>query len=162
VRQVMGPGSGSLEMSTSSNEAFKFAKLNGENYALWFQHMQSSLQARYLWLIVTGDEPCPEKHSDTQPTEPTQLATWKATKKEWLDWSLRDQAAQGLIRHCAFIGFFIDISGPFIALSLDFSLIYQAISLRFSLIIHSTFIGFFINVSGPFIALFINYSLYFQ
>ncbi|KIJ96231.1 hypothetical protein K443DRAFT_67517, partial [Laccaria amethystina LaAM-08-1] len=98
VRQVMGPGSGSLEMSTSSNEAFKFAKLNGENYALWFQHMQSSLQAHYLWLIVTGDEPCPEKHSDTQPTEPTQLATWKAMKKEWLDWSLRNQAAQGLMK----------------------------------------------------------------
>ena len=101
MRQVMGPGSGSVEMSTSPTEAFKFAKLNGENYALWFQHMQSSLQARYLWLIVTGDEPCPEKHSDTQPTEPTALTTWKATKKEWLDWSLRDQAAQGLMKGAA-------------------------------------------------------------
>ena len=98
MHQVMGPGSGSVEMSTSPTKAFKFAKLNGENYALWFQHMQSSLQARYLWLIVTGDEPCPEKHSDTQPTEPTALTAWKVTKKEWLDWLLRDQAAQGLMK----------------------------------------------------------------
>ena len=98
VCQVMGPSSGSVEMLTSPTEAFKFAKLNGENYVLWFQHMQSSLQACYLWLIITGDEPCPEKHSDTQPTELIALTAWKATKKEWLNWSLRDQAAQGLMK----------------------------------------------------------------
>ena len=101
MHQVMGHGSRSVEMSTSPTKAFKFAKINGENYALWFQHMQLSLQACYLWLIVTGDEPCPKKHSDTQPLEPTVLTAWKVTNKEWLDWLLRDQAAQGLMKGVA-------------------------------------------------------------
>ncbi len=101
----MGPGRGPVEMhssgSGSSNDAFKFPKLNGENYAIWYQHMQSSLQARYLWLIVTGDESEPTKPKAEEPTEATALATWKAAKKEWLDWSLRDQAAQGLMKGAA-------------------------------------------------------------
>ena len=87
--------------SGSSNDAFKFPKLNGENYAIWYQHMQSSLQARYLWLIVTGDESEPTKPKAEEPTEAAALATWKAAKKEWLDWSLRDQAAQGLMKGAA-------------------------------------------------------------
>ena len=43
----MSPGSGLLEMSTTS-EAFKFAKLNGANYATWADHMQAALQAKCL------------------------------------------------------------------------------------------------------------------
>jgi len=43
----------------STSEAFKFAKLNGVNYATWAHHMQAALQAKYLWLIVKGSETRP-------------------------------------------------------------------------------------------------------
>lgn len=61
----------------------------------------SLLQVRYLWLIVTGDEPQPVKLDTEAPKEAPMLAIWKAEKKEWLDWSLRDQAAQGLMKGAA-------------------------------------------------------------
>ncbi len=101
----MGPGRAlsepGLSSSGSSHEAFKFPKLTGENYATWCQHMQAALQSRYLWLIVTGDENQPEKPGAEPPKEAAALATWKSDKKEWLDWSLRDQAAQGLMKGAA-------------------------------------------------------------
>ncbi len=46
-----------------------------------YQHMQSSLQARYLWLIVTGDESEPTKPKAEEPTEAAALATWKGSKE---------------------------------------------------------------------------------
>ncbi len=98
----MGPGRALSEPSSgSSHEAFKFPKLTGENYATWCQHMQAALQSRYLWLIVTGDESQPDKPDAESPKEAAALATWKSDKKEWLDWSLRDQAAQGLMKGAA-------------------------------------------------------------
>jgi len=58
--------------------------------------MQSALQSRLYWLIVTGDEEAPEK-----PDESSLLVTAtqrKAAKKEWIEWLSRDQAAMGYIK----------------------------------------------------------------
>jgi len=90
----MSPASDLLSMSSPSySESFKFPKLNGSNYPTWNIHMQSALQSRLFWLIVTGDEEAPEK-----PDEPSLLITdakKKAAKKEWIEWLSRDQAAMG-------------------------------------------------------------------
>lgn len=59
--------------------------------------MQAALQSRLLWLLVKGDEPCPSKPSDVKPA-PEMITEWKAEKREHLDWLLRDQAAQGLMK----------------------------------------------------------------
>jgi hypothetical protein len=53
----MGPAHELLDLSTT--EAFKFAKLKRANYLTWADHMQSTLQSKYLWLIVKGTEICP-------------------------------------------------------------------------------------------------------
>lgn len=39
-----------------SQEAFKFAKLNGTNYQEWQTHMEATLSAKYLWMTVAGYE----------------------------------------------------------------------------------------------------------
>src|SRR5882762_5570554 len=93
----MSPASDLLSMSSPSySESFKFPKLNGSNYPTWNIHMQSALQSRLFWLIITGDEEAPEK-----PDEPSLLITdakKKAAKKEWIEWLSRDQAAMGYIK----------------------------------------------------------------
>jgi hypothetical protein len=60
----MGPTSRLLKLASSLSNTFKFAKLNGENYTLWSEHMQVALQSWYLWLIVTGDKTCLDKPAD--------------------------------------------------------------------------------------------------
>jgi hypothetical protein len=54
----MSPESEPLKI-LSMSEAFVFTKLKGTNYMMWADHMQSALQAKYLWLIVKGTETCP-------------------------------------------------------------------------------------------------------
>jgi hypothetical protein len=90
----MSPVSDQLKMSSS--EAFKFPKLKGNNYSTWASNMQSALQSKYLWLVVKGIEICPIAPTATisagQPA-----AEYKAEKREYLDWLLRDEAAQGVM-----------------------------------------------------------------
>src|SRR6202021_973023 len=87
----MSPAGDLLSMSPS--DSFKFPKLTGTNYASWCGDMKSAPQAKYLWLIVTGDEDCPP-----DPTTGADAAAKSALKKENLEWKLRDQAAQGNIK----------------------------------------------------------------
>jgi len=56
--------------------------------------MQSALQSKYLWMIVTGDEECPP-----DPDPNMKGAELKAAKKDRLEWLLRDHAAQGTIKN---------------------------------------------------------------
>ncbi|KAG5716237.1 hypothetical protein E4T56_gene10834 [Termitomyces sp. T112] len=77
----MGPASSLLNAASSSpGDAFKFPKLNGENYALWAKLMKATLQSCNLWLIVTSDKNHPQKHLASSP---------------------KDQAAQGLMKSAA-------------------------------------------------------------
>jgi hypothetical protein len=92
----MSPESGPLKMSSTS-EAFVFTKLKGTNYVMWADHMKSALQAKYLWLIVKGTETCPPAPPAKRPTTTT-AAEYKAECKEHLDWLLRDEAAQGVMK----------------------------------------------------------------
>src|SRR5262245_11811175 len=88
---VMGPASDLL--TSPSNDAFKFPKLNGTNYSSWSGYMKSALQSKYLWLIVTGDEDRPpDAAADAKDTEK------RTVRKERLEWKLRDQAAMGNIK----------------------------------------------------------------
>jgi hypothetical protein len=64
---------------------------------MWSDHMQSALQAKYLWLLVKGTESCPTEPTTTKPAAQT-LSEYKADKREYLDWLLRDEAAQGVIK----------------------------------------------------------------
>jgi hypothetical protein len=91
----MSPAHELLDMSTS--EAFKFAKLKGANYSTWADHMQSTLQSKYLWLIVKGTETCLPAPPATRPTAQT-VSEYKAERKDYLDWLLRDEAAQGVMK----------------------------------------------------------------
>src|ERR1700675_344785 len=92
----MSPASDRLGMSTSS-DAFKFEKLKGSNYSSWSEHMQAALQSKYLWLIVKGTETSPSEPAATRPKEML-VAEYKAEKKEYLEWQLRDEAAQGVMK----------------------------------------------------------------
>jgi hypothetical protein len=59
--------------------------------------MKSVLQAKYLWLVVTGTEACPARPTDPSPeTAPSDDDRTKL--HEYLDWVTRDGAAQGLMR----------------------------------------------------------------
>ena len=88
----MGPDHEPMS-SESGSHTFKFPKLNSQNYSLWAEHMQATLQSHYLWLIVNGIETCPQA-----PSLKTRTADAKAEKREYLDWLLHDQAAQGLMK----------------------------------------------------------------
>jgi hypothetical protein len=79
----MSPESEPLKM-LSTSEAFVFTKLKRTNYVTWADHMQSALQAKYLWLIVKGTEMCPPAPPATRPTT-TMAAEYKAKCKEHLD-----------------------------------------------------------------------------
>jgi hypothetical protein len=92
----MSPESKPLKMSSTS-EAFVFTKLKGTNYATWADHMKSTLQAKYLWLIVKGTEMCSPAPPAKRPMTTT-AAEYKAECKEHLDWLLRDEAAQGVMK----------------------------------------------------------------
>ncbi|KAF8591640.1 hypothetical protein K439DRAFT_1610941 [Ramaria rubella] len=59
--------------------------------------MKASLQAKYLWLVVSGDEEAPLKPLKEKPESTSEL-DWKNLKKEHQDWLLKDQAAQGLLK----------------------------------------------------------------
>ena len=91
----MRPGNGQLDSATM--DAFRFPKLNGQNYANWSIHMQSVLQAKYLWLVITGVEICPAKPADPSP-ESAPTEDYRTKLREYLDWVTRDGAAQGLMR----------------------------------------------------------------
>src|ERR1700675_1278411 len=91
----MSPGRDYLNMSSS--ESFKFPKLKGSNYSTWADHMQAALQAKYLWLLVKGTEPCPAEPPANKPEKQT-AAEYKAEKDEHFRWLLRDDAAQGVIK----------------------------------------------------------------
>ena len=56
--EIMRPAVVNL-LEMSSRDAFKFPKLNSQNYTSWSVHMQSILQSKYLWLVVKGTETCP-------------------------------------------------------------------------------------------------------
>ena len=62
--------------------------------------MQSSLQSKYLWLVVTGMETCPAEPPAMKPKDQPE-ADYKTEKKDYLDWNMRDQAAQGLMKSAA-------------------------------------------------------------
>jgi hypothetical protein len=81
----------------STSEAFKFAKLKGANYSTWANHMQSALQSKYLWLIVKSTETCLPAPLATRPTAQT-ISEYKAERKDYLNWLLRDEAAQGVMK----------------------------------------------------------------
>jgi len=91
----MSPDSDLLNMSSSS-ESFKFPKLGGSNYPAWSVHMQSVLQSRERWLIVTGDEEALEKPNSASVLHTT--AQLKTMKKEWLEWLSKDQVAMGYMK----------------------------------------------------------------
>ena len=74
----MGPASLLGMSSLSGSDAFKFSKLTGTNFTEWNELMKAALQARYLWLVVSGDETCPAKPSETKPTDLT-AAEWKGS-----------------------------------------------------------------------------------
>jgi hypothetical protein len=59
--------------------------------------MQAVLQAKYLWLIVKGTETCPPTPADAKPATTT-FTEYKAERKEHLNWLLRDEAAQGVMK----------------------------------------------------------------
>ena len=59
--------------------------------------MQAALQLHFLWLLVSGAEPCPSKSPNVKPGN-VPAAEWKVEKNEHLDRLLRDQAAQGLMK----------------------------------------------------------------
>jgi len=64
----MGPACKPLKASSLSTlDSFRFLKLSGLNYAIWCQHMQATLQACYLWLVVNGDDELPAKPMDLKP-----------------------------------------------------------------------------------------------
>jgi hypothetical protein len=90
----MSPVSNQLEISSS--ETFKFPKLKANNYSMWAGNMQSALQSKYLCLVVKGIEICPTAPTTTISAGQT-AAEYKAEKREYLDWLLRDEAAQGVM-----------------------------------------------------------------
>ena len=92
----MSPASGPFKISPTS-EAFIFAKLKGTNYSTWADHMQSALQAKYLWLIVKGTETCPPAPPAIKPATTT-ATEYKTERNEHLDWLLRDEATQGIMK----------------------------------------------------------------
>ncbi|KAF8585982.1 hypothetical protein K439DRAFT_1615554 [Ramaria rubella] len=95
-----GPNNGPSGVHDDVTSSFKFVKLNSSNYNLWSEYMKASLQAKYLWLIVSGDEEAPSKPLKEKP-ESTSGPDWKNLKKEYWDWLLKDQAAQGLLKGSA-------------------------------------------------------------
>ncbi|KAJ8483002.1 hypothetical protein ONZ51_g4999 [Trametes cubensis] len=99
LREVMSPAMSAFETSAASAGAsssdLRFTKLNGENYNDWAINMKATLQSKLLWLLVEGSEPCPAKPEDSPPTDPEKLKEWKAAQKEYMEWTLRDHAAQG-------------------------------------------------------------------
>ena len=62
--------------------------------------MQAVLQAKQLWLIITGIESCTIKPADSKP-DSMSAAEYKTKKKEHLEWLLRDQVAQDLMKSAA-------------------------------------------------------------
>src|SRR3984893_6627545 len=90
----MRPSHGQLDWATM--DAFRFPKLNGQNYANWSVHMKSILQAKYLWLVVMGTETCPERPADPS-LESTPSDEDRTRLRKYLDWVTRDGAAQGLM-----------------------------------------------------------------
>src|ERR1700719_3879558 len=92
----MRPAPGSLDMS-SSGDAFKFTKLNGQNYAVWAGHMENTLASKYLWMVVDGSEPRPESPVTKEGTPFTEAEC--AQLREVQDWIAKDKAASGIIRN---------------------------------------------------------------
>ncbi|KAG5716116.1 hypothetical protein E4T56_gene10867 [Termitomyces sp. T112] len=71
----MGPTSSLLNAASSSHgDAFKFPKLNSDNYALWAKHMKATLQSHYLWFIITSNEEPPSKLSTIKLKGPGEVA----------------------------------------------------------------------------------------
>src|ERR1700730_9736057 len=93
--EIMRPAVVNL-LEMSSGDAFKFPKLNGQNYVSWSVHMQSVLQSKYLWLVVKGMETCPAG-PDAAPAIAIPDDKRKARIRDYLDWVSRDEAAQGLM-----------------------------------------------------------------
>ena len=96
--EVMSPASDLVAMSNStSNDSFHFTKLSGSNYAEWATNMKSTLQSKYLWLITDGREPCPSEPPEELIVNMS-AADFRAMRKEYLEWHLRDKAAQGFMK----------------------------------------------------------------
>ena len=92
----MRPAAGSLDMSTSG-DIIKFAKLNGQNYAVWAIHMEDTLSSKYLWMIIDSTEPCPASPVVREGTPLTKAEC--AQLREVQDWVARDRAARSIIRY---------------------------------------------------------------
>ena len=82
---------------SSSGDAFKFTKLNGQNYAVWAGHMENTLASKYLWMVVDGSEPRPESPVAKEGVPFTEAE--RAQLREVQDWIARDRAACGIIRN---------------------------------------------------------------
>src|ERR1700731_4473985 len=90
----MRPGNGQPDLAAM--DTFRFPKLNSQNYTNWSVHMKSILQAKYLWLVVTGTKTCPERPADLSPE--SALSDEDCTRlRKYLDSVTRDGVAQGLM-----------------------------------------------------------------
>ena len=58
--------------------------------------MKATPQSKYLWLIVDKRETCSPEPDKMPPS--TKVVEWKVERKEYLDWYLQDEAAQGFMK----------------------------------------------------------------
>ena len=82
---------------SSSGNAFKFAKLNGQNYVVWAIHMEDTLSSKYLWMVVNSTEPCPASlvaQEGTLFTETKCMQLWEVQ-----DWVVKNHAAHSVIHY---------------------------------------------------------------
>jgi len=84
-----------------------FPKLNGTNYHAWSDNMKAALQARLLWLIVTGRRSQPTEPDPNPPVNAnqklftpssTEYKDWNQSHNDFLSWLESDNAAMGLMR----------------------------------------------------------------
>ena len=88
---------GSLNMSSSGN-AFKFTKLNGQNYVIWAIHMENTLSSKYLWMVVDGSKPHPKSPvvKEGIPFMEAECVLFHEVQ----DWIAKGRAACGIICNC--------------------------------------------------------------
>jgi len=90
----------------STSETLSFPKLNGTNYHAWSDNMKAALQARLLWLIVTGrrsqptePDPNPPVNNEQKPFTPssTKYKNWNQSHNDFLSWLESGNVAMGLM-----------------------------------------------------------------
>lgn len=55
------------ENHKSTFKTLQFLKFNGANYHVWSDNMQSTLLAKSLWGVVSGNDKCPLKPPNDYP-----------------------------------------------------------------------------------------------